>query len=178
MQSRLVHGGSARSNFSVVIRPFRFIPPEPSVETATAPATTNAQNSTFAPPVAQPIATPEVSISVWPLWQRVLFRFFAVYLVLQIAPWNWFRAVPGVPFVLRYYFIAVNKAVTAANADIFHVRETLVQPNGSGDTSWAWTQLWLYLSLAAIACVVWSVADRKRPNYARALYWLRLIVRY
>src|SRR6478672_11440533 len=124
------------------------------------------------------MATLEPPAAVWPLWQRVLFRFFAVYLLLQIAPWNWFRAIPGVPVVLRWYFIAVNGAVTFANAEIFHVRETLVPVNGSGDTSWAWTQLWLYLSLAAIACVVWSVADRKRANYTRALYWLRLIVRY
>ena len=25
----------------------------------------------------------------WPVWQRVLFRFFFVYLMLQMAPWNW-----------------------------------------------------------------------------------------
>src|SRR6185436_452574 len=70
------------------------------------------------------------------------------------------------------------KAVTAANANVFHVRDTLVPVNGSGDTSWAWTQLWLYLTIAAIACVVWTIADRKRTSYTRALYWLRLIVRY
>lgn len=32
----------------------------------------------------------------WPLWQRVLLRFFFVYLLLQITPWNWFAIVPGV----------------------------------------------------------------------------------
>jgi len=148
------------------------------VETVTAPAISKAPDTTFAPSVDRPMATLEPAAPAWPLWQRVLFRFFAVYLVLQIAPWNWFRAIPGVPFVLRWYFIGVNRAVTFANAEIFHVRETLVPVNGSGDTSWAWTQLWLYLSLAAIACVVWSIADRKRANYTRALYWLRLIVRY
>ena len=92
------------------------------METATAPATSKVHDSTFAPSVGDPIATLEPPTAVWPLWQRVLFRFFAVYLVLQIAPWNWFRAIPGVPFVLRWYFIAVNGAVTFANADIFHVR--------------------------------------------------------
>ena len=148
------------------------------METVTAPAISKAPDTTFAPSVDRPMATLEPAAPAWPLWQRVLFRFFAVYLVLQIAPWNWFRAIPGVPFVLRWYFIGVNRAVTFANAEIFHVRETLVPVNGSGDTSWAWTQLWLYLSLAAIACVVWSIADRKRANYSRALYWLRLIVRY
>ena len=72
----------------------------------------------------------------------------------------------------------VSAAVRFANANVFHVRDTLVPVNGSGDTSWAWTQLWLYLTIAAIACVVWTILDRKRPNYERLSYWLRLVVRY
>ena len=108
----------------------------------------------------------------------MLFRFFFVYLLLQIAPWDWFSDIPGVSFVGRMYGQAVDWAVTSSNARLFHVRETLVPVNGSGDTSWAWTQLWLYLSVAAIACVVWSVLDRKRAGYDRLVYWLRTIVRY
>jgi hypothetical protein len=50
--------------------------------------------------------------------------------------------------------------------------------NGSGDTSYAWAQLWLLLSLAAIGCVVWTILDRKRTQYDRPAYWLRLMVRY
>lgn len=114
----------------------------------------------------------------WPWWQRVLFRFFFVYLLLQMAPWGWFLAIPGVSFVLNPVYLLIDKSVRAANANIFHVRETLVRPNGSGDTSWAWTQLWLYLSVALVVCVVWSVLDRKRGHYDRLLYWLRLTVRY
>lgn len=114
----------------------------------------------------------------WPLWQRVLFRFFCVYFVLQIAPWEWFAAIPGMGFVVRYYETAVDWAVRTSNAHLFHVRETLVPVNGSGDTSWAWARLWLYLSLAALACVVWTIVDRKRTEYERPAYWLRLIVRY
>ncbi len=116
--------------------------------------------------------------TAWPLWQRVLFRFFFVYLLLQITPWFWFDAIPGVPFLSRAYERVVDWAVTLSNAHIFHVRQVLVPVNGSGDTSYAWTQLWLFLSLAVIACVVWSVLDRKRLGYDRLLYWLRMIVRY
>ena len=114
----------------------------------------------------------------WPVWQRVLFRFFFVYLLLQIAPWDWFGAIPGVPFVLQAWQRVVDWAVTVSNARVFHVREVLVPVNGSGDTSYAWTQAWLYLSVAAIACVAWSVVDRRRTEYDRLAYWLRLIVRY
>jgi hypothetical protein len=115
---------------------------------------------------------------IWPLWQRVLFRFFFSYFVLQVAPWGWFRAIPGVPFILQFYRQLVNWAVYYSNAHFFHVRETLVPTNGSGDTSFAWTQLWLYLSLALIVCVLWSALDRARQEYDRLAYWLRLILRY
>lgn len=114
----------------------------------------------------------------WPVWQRVLFRFFFIYFVLQVEPWDWFRAIPGVSWLLRPYGRLVDWAVHASNARVFHVRDTLVMVNGSGDTSWAWTQVWLYLSLAAIGCVLWSVLDRKRAQYERLAFWLRMIVRY
>jgi hypothetical protein len=128
---------------------------------------------TLAPPDADP--TPAVA---WPLWQRVLFRFFFVYLLLQISPWDWFGSLPGVPFLTGQFQRAIDWAVTASNASIFHVRETLVPVNGSGDTSYAWAQMWLFLTLAAVACLVWSILDRRRASYARLLYWLRTIVRY
>ena len=116
--------------------------------------------------------------AAWALWQRVLFRFFFVYLVLQVEPWNWFAAIPGASWVLGQYGRVVNWAVETANSSVFHVRDTLVLPNGSGDTSWAWTQMWLYLALAALGCVVWSVLDRRRTQYARLAFWLRMILRY
>jgi hypothetical protein len=112
------------------------------------------------------------------LWQRVLFRFFFVYLILQIGPWSWFRAIPGVPILLRSYGRATDWAVRAGNETLFHVRDTLVPVKGSGDTSWAYAALLLFLSVAAAACVVWSVLDRKRPHYDRLAFWLRTIVRY
>jgi hypothetical protein len=69
-------------------------------------------------------------------------------------------------------------AVEASNARIFHVREKLIAVNGSGDTSFAWAEVLLFLSLAAIGCAIWSALDRTRPNYERLNYWLRTIVRY
>ncbi len=99
-------------------------------------------------------------------------------MTLQIAPWEWFFAIPGVGFVLNYYQVLVNWAVQTSNSRLFHFWPKLILPNGSGDTSWAWTQMWLYLILAAVACVVWSILDRKRRGYGRLSYWLRLSVRY
>jgi hypothetical protein len=136
----------------------------------------------FSPVVSEPAPgsppASTVDTAAWPLWQRVLFRFFFVYLALQIAPWNWLRVIPGVSFALRPYGRLVYWAVVATNARVFHIRDVLVSPNGSGDTSYEWAQLCLFLSVAAIATVMWSALDWRRPHYARLLFWLRMSVRY
>lgn len=114
----------------------------------------------------------------WPLWRRILFRFFFVYLTLQIAPWHWFNGVPGLAYITRPLRQLDRWAVEQANAQLFHTYDKLILPNGSGDTSFAWTEFKLFLVIAGIACVVWSVVDRKRAAYPRLDYWLRTIVRY
>jgi hypothetical protein len=124
--------------------------------------------------VVAPSATP----TAWPQWQRILFRFFCVYFLLQIEPWDWFRAIPGVSLLFRPYDALMDWAVRAGNARLFHVRETLVPVNGSGDTSYAYARLCLLLGVAAVACLVGSVADRRRLHYERLGFWLRTIVRY
>lgn len=121
---------------------------------------------------------PVASVAPWPPWLRVGFRFCAIYYALQIAPWNWLARIPGLQDITDPYDRLLDWGVQLANARAFHVRETLVLPNGSGDTSWAWAQLWLFLSIAAIGTVVWSALDRRRPHYTHAAYWLRTVVRY
>jgi hypothetical protein len=124
-------------------------------------------------PAAPPVASP-----AWPLWQRAAFRFFCIYFILQIEPWDWFRLIPGVSLLLRPYDAAMDWLVRAGNAHLFHIRDTLVPVNGSGDTSYAYARLCLQLGLAALGCIIWTVLDRKRMHYERPLYWLRLGVRY
>ena len=114
--------------------------------------------------------------NAWTRWQRVLFRFLFVYLLLYTSPW--FLRLLGVNSVSRNYFRLVDWAVRASNARLFHVRETLIPTNGSGDTSWAWAELWLFLSVAAIGCAIWSALDRNRRSYPLLGYWLRTFTRY
>jgi hypothetical protein len=123
-----------------------------------------------------------VSSNEWPQWQKILFRFLCIYLVLQIGPWDWLAMVPyiGKPFgfVSQYVSIADRWAVHHANDHLFHIRPTLVPVNGSGDTSYAYTQFYLYLSIAALGAAIWTVVDWRRANYDRLAYWLRTLVRY
>lgn len=107
----------------------------------------------------------------WPVWQRVAFRFVAVSMGLTIIPDQLASIVPPLGGVM-------DAVVQAANTHLFHLRPVLVQPNGSGDTSWAWVQFWLVQLLAVVGTVVWSVVDARRPAYPRAAYWLRTMLRY
>ncbi|MBS1608451.1 MAG: hypothetical protein JSS70_06780, partial [Bacteroidetes bacterium] len=72
----------------------------------------------------------------WPLWRKIVFRFFFIYITLVISPWTWLDAIPGVYSVTQYYYPLLDWAVRKANAKFFHIREVLIEPNGSGDTSW------------------------------------------
>lgn len=114
----------------------------------------------------------------WPNWQKIIFRFFFVYLVLYIAPWTWIEFIPGGDYITKYYYQLMDWFVHTANDTVFHVRKELVPLNGSGDTSYGWAQLWLQLSLSVIAALVWSLFFNNRKNYNRLAYWFRIIVRY
>jgi hypothetical protein len=116
--------------------------------------------------------------TAWPLWRKILFRFFFIYLGLNIAPWTWLDRIPYVEYLTKYYYQFLNWAVNLSNAKIFHVRKTLVPINGSGDTSWGWTQVCLFLCVAAIGCLLWTMLDRKRRSYTQLNYWLCVFTRY
>ena len=115
---------------------------------------------------------------VWPLYKRIIFRFFFILLVLITAPWLWLEPVPGINYLLGYYSQLMDWMVNIANAKLFHVRPVLVPLNGSGDTSYGWAQLWLYLGISAIGGVLWSLFDRKTRHYTHLNYWLCLFARY
>jgi hypothetical protein len=114
----------------------------------------------------------------WPLWRKLFFRFFFIYLVLQTAVWTWLEIIPGVGYVTGFYYKFITWLVTLANSNLFHVRAVLVPENGSGDTSQGWATLWTYLLISVVGCMVWSVLDRKRKNYTLLNYWLCTVSRY
>ncbi len=115
----------------------------------------------------------------WPLWQKLLFRFFFIYLLLQTQPWTWLDAIPGVGYVTQYYYNFLYWITDYSNRLFFHLPgDVMAPPNGSGDTSGGWASLDFSIALAFIVCIIWSLADRKRKNYEVLSYWLRTIVRY
>lgn len=120
--------------------------------------------------------------TTWPLWKRLLFRFFFIYLALAIEPWAWLDNVPGVSvvtqFFTKHYYSAVDWAVAKSNAWIFHVRPQLVPFNGSGDTSYGWALLWFSISFSAMGMLIWSFLQPRKKDYTRLNYWLCVFTRY
>jgi uncharacterized membrane protein YphA (DoxX/SURF4 family) len=115
----------------------------------------------------------------WPLWRRLLFRFFFIYIALSISPWTWLdRAFPVMSYVTQPYYSAMDWAVETANAWVFHVKDKLVPTGGSGDTSYGWAQLWLLLSISFVGMIIWSVVQLKKKEYNKLNYWLCLFTRY
>ena len=114
----------------------------------------------------------------WPLWRRLLFRFFFIFLAFIVAPWTWFERIPWMQWLSKPYYDVMDWAVTKANDWFFHVRPVLVPIGGSGDTSYGWAQLWFLLSVSFTGMVIWSIVQRRKKEYTRLNYWLCLFTRY
>lgn len=126
------------------------------------------------PSLDQPAAVQ--SAPRWNAATRILFRFTFAYLVLY-----------NFPFPLSYIpYLDVSAAWTQklwgalvpwAGTHLFHV-DTSVLPNGSGDTTYSYVQVFCFLVIALLATVVWSIFDRKREQYTRLHAGLRVYVRF
>ena len=112
----------------------------------------------------------------WSSVRKILFRFFCIYLALQMT--EWWLSLPLISYLSQFYFDIIDWLVHFSNDHFFHLRKVLVYPAGSGDTSYSWANLWLYIFIAIAGCIIWSLADRKRTNYEKLNYWLCLCVRY
>lgn len=121
---------------------------------------------------------PSCRDTVWPLWKKILFRFFFIYLVLFILPFNILAESTGLGFIGDAYNAVMDPMVKFFNDHFFHVAQELVPIGGSGDTSYGWAQFWMFIVLAAAGCLVWSLMDRRRMNYEKADYWICIGVRY
>jgi uncharacterized membrane protein YphA (DoxX/SURF4 family) len=111
----------------------------------------------------------------WSPARRVAFRFAAVYLFLYIFPFP-FNVIPGVEKLFGWWDTGWEAIVTWTGLRVFGVAITVL-PNGSGDTTFNYVQLFCCLVLAALATIVWSVLDR-RTHYDALHHWLRVYVRF
>lgn len=122
-------------------------------------------------------ATENKPTHTWSFPQKLAFRFFFIYLALYMAPWLWLDQLEMVSFGEPFQ-MATDWAVNFGNKHLFHIKDELVPFNGSGDTSYGWAQLCLYLLLASVGSLLWSLLDPRRASYDQLFYWLRTFVRF
>lgn len=121
---------------------------------------------------------PDLSTARWSPARRILFRFFFCYFFLYILPWpaGW------LPLTESWgdgYAALWLPLVQWTGDHVLHVGYTIeVLPNGSGDTTFNYVQVFLIAVISAIVALVWSLADRRRPHYATLLGWLFIVMRY
>jgi hypothetical protein len=128
------------------------------------------------PPAATLSPEPSTVEPAWGLGRRVFFRFTFVYFFLFIFPFP-LSFIPYVGAALQPYQDLWDHLVPWVGKHLFHVDIT-VQPNGSGDTTYNYVQLFCFLVIALAAAAVWTLLDRKRANYVPLNEWLRLYVRF
>lgn len=130
----------------------------------------------YAAPMLDPMADESAGTEAHPRWslaQRILFRFAFCYLVLYNLPFP----LEYVPYVGQGYQGFWNFVVPAVASQTFGV-EADVTPNGSGDTTYNYVQIYCFFIIALIATLIWSFLDRRRTQYARLDQWLRVYVRF
>ena len=118
----------------------------------------------------------------WGLALRIAFRFCVAYFTLfslsnQIL--GGLLVVPklNIPELSAYWPLRHITFWTAAH--IFRIKHELVYTgSGSGDKTFDWVLAFCLLVIAAVITLVWSILDRRRPNYVTFHKWFRLAMRF
>lgn len=118
--------------------------------------------------------------AVWSVPKRLGFLILALFLCQNAGP----LVVGVLPYLGDTLFLAAHTAAWSAvvpwlGEHVLGLAEPItILPNGSGDTTWNYVQLFGMVMLSLIVGTAWALADRKRPGYARLDRWLQVLVRY
>jgi hypothetical protein len=113
----------------------------------------------------------EITNAVWTRWQLIAFRFFFIFLLLQVVTENFFgNLFGGTRVVWQLGETIFVPACLWLNDHLFHFRYnpprwTIFSPGLHTIRDI------MYLSVASIGTVTWSLIDRGRLNYNVLLYW-------
>ncbi|MGE5109189.1 MAG: hypothetical protein ACM3H8_16745 [Sphingobacteriales bacterium] len=112
-----------------------------------------------------------VPVQIWKSWQKIAFRFFFLFLTLQIFTENFLGNLFGVTFFIwklgEKIFV---QPCLWLNHHIFHFKYS----------SQGWTTFSgslhtirdiVYLLAACLVCMLWTIFDKKRANYNKLFYW-------
>jgi hypothetical protein len=114
----------------------------------------------------------------WPRWQRLWFRFGAIYLSLYCLCYLGYHSARTVfrP-LLDHTWTPLMRAVVPRVGALLLGRPITVFPNGSLDTTYNWGEALMLMGIAGVGAAVWSVRTRQA---AHPVLWdrLQILLRY
>ena len=121
-------------------------------------------------PGADERANDRAPSSNWSWWQKVGFRWALLYIVLYCLPFP-AGALPGLDWAEDLWQKPWHEWIVPwVGAHVLGLDQPVMfLYTGSGDTTFHWVQLFAYGALATLGALVWSIVDRRRANYTRAL---------
>ncbi len=123
-----------------------------------------------------------LSVPRWRPATRIAFRFFVSYFGLYILTTQMLPGLitfPAIDLPDLGQLPPTRTIVSWVAAHVFRVSAPLViSGSGSGDKTFDWVHAFSVLVISALITLIWSVADRRRGDYARLDTWFRLFARF
>ena len=120
--------------------------------------------------------------SNWKIWQKVLFRFFAVFLfLLSLVAYNPFLNILGYGFGKQVELIGapLKTVVTWLDNNVFHTGYLPEQhATYFSDNHFGVVLLLAILIISLISCSLWSMLNRRGAGYDRLYYWFSNYLAY
>ncbi|SHG31582.1 hypothetical protein SAMN05443549_103231 [Flavobacterium fluvii] len=118
------------------------------------------------------IASPGQIHQEWKEWEKNLFRFFFIFLILLSVPldWNFF----GDLFSINWIDFHFHDLFRLTKYQIQFIPQDKLPLYGIGSfANWG-----IAILISAIGAVIWAKLDTTRKQYVVLYYWLRVVVRY
>jgi len=115
----------------------------------------------------------------WSIGLRIVFRLISLYWIVYVAL-NVAYRYPAGRIVSGLYMARWREFWLWATVHMFGVTGPAATyvPTASGDTTLQYVQQAMFLMIALVGTVVWSILDRRRTEYRELHSWVRLLVRY
>lgn len=114
----------------------------------------------------------------WHFATKILFRFICIYFLFYIFP-SPLDFLPFTDWLGNYSTQIWDKLVLWMGKQVLRLNYDFpLTFYGSGDRTYDYIRNLIVLLTAVCGCAVWSLLDRKRPNYKTLFYWLTVVMRY
>jgi hypothetical protein len=121
---------------------------------------------------------PAHPIPSWSLARKLGFRCAFLYWLLYALPFP-LPYLPWTSWIVEPYESGESALVLWTGPHVLGIEgEIPTAPTGSGDTTFAYVELFCTLALSLSGALLWSLLDRRRASYARLAAWLWTYVRF